>query len=95
VKAVKTPPQTPRANCHAEPWVRIARAECTDRMLIYDDGTFGRSPASTPPITTGTGPSVPPATTTRPSGQVSAALDLSAQRRKVLGGLINEYYRAA
>jgi hypothetical protein len=29
------------------------------------------------------------------SGQVSAPLDLPAQRRRVPGGVINEYYRAA
>ena len=28
-------------------------------------------------------------------GQVSAPLDLPVQRRKMLGGVINEYYQAA
>jgi hypothetical protein len=37
VTLVKTPPRTRLANGYAERWERTARADCTDRMLIYDE----------------------------------------------------------
>jgi transposase InsO family protein len=96
VQVVKTPPRTPRANCYAERWIRTARAECSDQMLIYDErhlrsvlGEYAdhynrhrphQSRQQRPPDQ---------------SHQASAPLDLPVQQRKVLGGVINEYYRAA
>ena len=96
VTIVKTPPRTPRANCYAERWIRTARAECTDRMLVYDErhlrpvlgeyaGHYNRhrphqSRQQRPPDQ---------------DDQASTPLNLPVRRRKVLGGAINEYYRAA
>ena len=34
IEVVKIPQRTPRANAYAEHWVRTARAEVTDQMLI-------------------------------------------------------------
>jgi putative transposase len=96
MKIVKTPPQTPRANCYAERWIRTARAECTDRMLIYGErhlrsvlgeyaGHYNRhrphqSRQQRPPDQ---------------ETQTAAPLNLPVRRRKVLGGVISEYYQAA
>ncbi|MEU7872591.1 integrase core domain-containing protein [Dactylosporangium sp. NPDC049140] len=34
IRIIQTPPQAPTANAYAERWVRTARRECLDRMLI-------------------------------------------------------------
>jgi predicted NAD/FAD-dependent oxidoreductase len=96
---LKTPPRAPRANAHAERWVRTVRRECLDRLLIYgprhlmavlggyvthyNDHRPHQSRGQRPP----TADELP-----------APVIDLSparVQRRKILNGLINEYSQAA
>jgi transposase InsO family protein len=97
IEVVKIPPRCPRANAYSERWVRTVRAEVTDRMLIagqrhlravlaeyvahYNQHRPHRAMDLRPP-----------------DGGHTPAADLATariRRRKVLGGLIHEYERAA
>ena len=96
LEIVKIPPRTPRANCYAERWIRTARAECTDRMLIYDErhlrsilGEYADHYNRHRPHQS---------RQQRPTDQetqTTAPLNLPVRRRTVLGGVISEYYQAA
>ena len=96
IEAVKIPPRSPRANAYAERFVLTTRTEVTDQMLIfgerhlrtiltqYEGHYNGRRPHRSRRLR-------PP----RPDHPVADLSRKRIQRRPVLGGLINEYERAA
>jgi len=96
IRAVKIPPRSPRANAFAERFVLTARTEVTDRMLIFGERHLrailtayeahynGRRPHRGRQLQ-------PP----RPDHPVADLSQERIKRRAVLGGLINEYERAA
>jgi putative transposase len=96
IEAVKIPPRSPRANAFAGRFVLTARTEITDRMLIFGQRHLqsilaqyvahynGRRPHRS-------GQLQPP----RPDHPVADLATERIKRRPVLGGLINEYERAA
>jgi putative transposase len=94
VTIVKSPPRAPGANCYAERWVRTARTECTDRMLIYNEAHLRAVLRTYADHYNGHRPHQsrqqrPP----DPDERVVVPLDRPVLRRKVLGGVINEYHR--
>ena len=96
IEVVKIPPRNPKANAYAERFVLTARKEVTDRMLIFGERHLRTILAQYEAHYNGRRPHrsrqpCPP----RPDHPVADLSRKRIQRLPVLGGLINEYERAA
>jgi putative transposase len=93
---VKTPSQAPRANPICERWIGSARRECTDRLLILSDRHVAKvlseyeTHFNTHRPHRALGQRSP-----QPRPVPAPATLATIRRRRILGGLINEYGHAA
>lgn len=90
---VKTPFQAPNANAYAERWVRTVREECLDHILIMNDVHLSRVLMEY----------IEYYNTARPHQGIEQNTPIpfahsmhtgTIERRKILGGIINDYYRS-
>jgi transposase InsO family protein len=96
ITVCKIPPRSPRANAYAERFVLTARTEVTDRMLILGEQHLRRVLSEYARHYNGRRPHR--ALQLRPPRSDRPVVDRAHERikrRPVLGGLINEYERAA
>ena len=94
IEVIHTPYRAPNANAYAERWVRSAREECLDHLLILGEGHLRRVLAAYVAYYNQRRPHQGlaqrcPLPTDAPPGVEAVA------RRDVLGGLIHDYYREA
>ncbi len=94
IDVIRTPVRAPNANAYAERWVRTVREECLDHLLVLNQ-THLRQVLKTyieyyneARPHQGIGQRIPVSPEPSPSTG-------TVEHRKVLGGIINDYYRSS
>ena len=94
IHVIRTPVRAPNANCYAERWVRSVREECLDKLLIFNEAHLRHVMRdyivyyNTARPHQGIGQGIPiPRSPSDTRGPVRC--------RKVLGGILHDYYREA
>jgi putative transposase len=99
VRIVRTPPTAPRANAYAERWIRSARGECLDHILVHGErhllavlGEYVTHYNRHRPHQARQ--QLPPDAQTAPP-PIADFVPARVRRRTILNGLISEYRQAA
>jgi hypothetical protein len=89
---IHTPFQAPNANAYAERWIRSARQECLDHILIFGAAHLKRVIIEFVAYYNRSRPhqGIEQRTPIPPKHLICEG---SVQKKKVLGGIINDYYR--
>ena len=94
LKIIRTPIQAPNANSYAERWVRSARSECLDQIIVVNQAHL-RSVLTEYVTFYNTRRPHQGIDQQSPIIRLPEKFEGSVQKRPVLGGIINDYYRMA
>jgi len=94
VEIVRTPYRAPNANAYAERWIRSARAECLDHLLIASEGHLRRVLTEYVAFYNHARPHQG-LEQRCPVALHAPARDGPVRRHDTLGGLLHDYYREA
>jgi len=96
IEVVKTPPRQPRSNCWAERWIRGARYDCTDNVLLFSQAYARKVLAAYEDHFNKHRPHQS-RDQTPPDADITEVIPIEVQirRRQVPATTIHEYHRAA